>query len=301
MKQVLRNYFSFSRRERNGIIILLLLIGIVIVAHFFVHLLVPHREPPDLKEFQKEIALFKSNQLTKQSQANDLSTLSSNTRSAKKLNLFEFDPNGLPVEQWMELGFSEKQSHVIKNYELRSGGFHAKEDLKKLYVISDAHYEKLEPYIKIEKKKVTIPKILNSQSLPEFSALIDLNTADTNELKKIVGIGSFYASQITQLRKKLGGFVQIDQLWEVYRMDSITFNSITPYVYVQTNNVKRISINTASQYELLAHPYIDFNTARLIVHYRNQHGQYKSVSGLKQLVLVNDEIYTKIAPYLTVD
>ena len=44
---------------------------------------------------------------------------------------------------------------------------------------------------------------------------IELNRADTTALKRIPGIGSYYARKIVQHRDKLGGFVSIAQLEEL--------------------------------------------------------------------------------------
>ena len=50
---------------------------------------------------------------------------------------------------------------------------------------------------------------------------------------------------------------------------------------------------------LKKHPYINWNLANAIVEYRNQHGPYHTIEKIKSIHLVNDEIYLKIAPYLT--
>ena len=43
---------------------------------------------------------------------------------------------------------------------------------------------------------------------------VSLNTADTTALKRIPGIGSYYASRIADYRKKLGGFASAEQILE---------------------------------------------------------------------------------------
>ena len=46
--------------------------------------------------------------------------------------------------------------------------------------------------------------------------MLDLNRADTAELKKIPGIGSGIARLIVNYRQRLGGFYQIEQLQEIH-------------------------------------------------------------------------------------
>ncbi len=69
-----------------------------------------------------------------------------------------------------KLGLTDKQISTIKNYEAAGGKFKRKEDLKKIYSISDIEYKILEPYINIPSlyksktgkviKKKTSPKII---------------------------------------------------------------------------------------------------------------------------------------------
>ncbi|MBK9485182.1 MAG: helix-hairpin-helix domain-containing protein [Chitinophagaceae bacterium] len=48
------------------------------------------------------------------------------------------------------------------------------------------------------------------------------------------------------------------------------------------------------------HPYLRYNIANAIVQYRQQHGSFSSVFDIKRIMMINDDIYNKVAPYLTV-
>jgi competence ComEA-like helix-hairpin-helix protein len=63
--------------------------------------------------------------------------------------------------------------------------------------------------------------------------------------------------------------------------------------------VKKININTATIDELKAHPYIKYNLANPIVAYRNEHGSFSKIEDIKKVMAVTEEIYKKIAPYLS--
>src|SRR5690606_26013840 len=77
---------------------------------------------------------------------------------------FMFDPNGLAVVDWKRLGLSDRQIRMIKNYEAKGGRFRKKEDLKKIYAISDADYARLSACIAIAVIDSPDPASLNRVS-----------------------------------------------------------------------------------------------------------------------------------------
>ena len=159
-------------------------------------------------------------------------------------------------------------------------------------------YASLEPYIQIpsdssETKKATYSKF--------EKLLFELNSADTSELIKIYGIGSYTSMQIVKYRNLLGGYVSVKQLKEVPGIHEEAFNLILDKFTLDSSKVTKLNINTATVEEMKKHPYIKYNLANLIVNYRKQHGNYKSVEEIKKLDLVNDELFAKLAPYLTIE
>ncbi|HYK57132.1 MAG TPA: helix-hairpin-helix domain-containing protein, partial [Flavisolibacter sp.] len=65
-----------------------------------------------------------------------------------------------------------------------------------------------------------------------------------------------------------------------------------------SGDVKKLNINTATKDELKTHPYIKWNLANAIVEYRNQHGNFKSLVELKNIVLIDETTFDKIVHYL---
>jgi len=113
------------------------------------------------------------------------------------------------------------------------------------------------------------------------------------------GIGSKLASRIITFRDKLGGFYSIDQVAETYGLPDSTFQKIKQYLKLDNSLVKKVNINTTTVDELKAHPYFKFSLANPIVAYRNEHGAFTKIEDIKKIMAVTDEIYKKIAPYLT--
>src|SRR5690606_20511870 len=129
-----------------------------------------------------------------------------------------------------KMGFSENQVKVIKNYEAKGGKFYTKKDVAKIYSISDEEYARIEPYIRIkpdnrprrnaykkhgadrkgqsgkDEQKRWVKKSAPAQRVPEnvVIARIDINAADTSDLKTLKGIGSVLAKRIVNYREALG-------------------------------------------------------------------------------------------------
>lgn len=216
---------------------------------------------------------------------------------------FNFDPNGLSEVSWNQLGLSSRQIRVIKNYESKGGKFFKKEDLKKIYSITEEDYARLEPYIqisrkpfKIEFKERPVKYVRESKSISVV--VVDINAADSVQLETIRGIGPAFASRIIKYRNRLGGFYSKEQLREVYGIDSLKYEGLKNQVKVENSMVHKININTAVFNDLKRHPYLTYKQMNAIIQYRSQHGQYKSISDLKKITILNEEIIRKIEPYI---
>jgi len=308
MKQVFRDYLTFNKRERNGVVVLL---GIITLLLVWLSISDKFRETKkvDVSRFMRELDSL--NALALQESEEDLQdrvTVLPRMKEEKKekISLFEFDPNGLPEADWKRLGFSEKQVRMIKNYESKGGKFRRKEDLKKMYCIKETQYAMLEPYIRIqpapsvfENGKVESPKSANAGSAAAPAVVLELNGADSATLTTIKGIGPFFAKNIIKYRNSLGGFYAKEQLLEIWKFDKEKFDMVEKYISVDPAAVRKININTCEA-EALRSPYISWNVANAIVNYRKQHGKFKTIEEIQRTDLVNDETLRKIAPYLSI-
>lgn len=128
---------------------------------------------------------------------------------------------------------------------------------------------------------------------------VEINTADSAALDALPGIGPYFARHIVMYRNKLGGFYSIEQVKEVYGLSDSTFQLIRPYLVMSAVQIHKINVNTATKEELKAHPYIRWQLANMIVDYRTQHGNFASIDDLKNIQLITDEVFEKIAHYLS--
>jgi competence ComEA-like helix-hairpin-helix protein len=306
MKQIVRDYFTFNKRERNGVFVLIAIItGLLVYLNISENFQEPQKV--DVSRFIREIDSL--NAMQPESPGEDLhenavKSLRPDNNSTSIAERFVFDPNNLPAADWKRLGFTEKQIKSIKNYEEKGGKFRKKEDLKKMYCIKPEQYASLERYIEIqpapsvfENGKVAAPKAPAAEFAPK---IVELNSADSAMLTTVKGIGPFFAKQIIKYRNSLGGFHSKEQLMEVWKFDAEKFAAVEKFVSVDPAKVRKININTCEA-EALKTPYIKWNVAKAIVNYRKQHGKFKTIEEIKNTDLVDGETLRKIAPYLTVE
>ncbi len=141
----------------------------------------------------------------------------------------------------------------------------------------------------------------NQPKTAKYDVLIDLNTADTLDLQIIRGIGPVYARNIYNYGKRLGGYINKEQLKEVWGISDSVYKNISPYIVLQTKSVRKLNINTDNIKTLSYHPYIDYYLAKSIIQYRQQNGPYQTIEALKYNSLLSLEDYEKLAPYLTTE
>lgn len=214
---------------------------------------------------------------------------------------FNFNPNHLPREDWLKLGLQDWQIDMIYKYEVNGGSFQVKSDVLKMYSIDTTQYEGLKPYIQLpENKGPEYATGIGESEWPEepVQQVVNINQANELELATLWGIGPYYADMIIVYRNELGGFHSVEQLQEVYGLDPEVISRNEELL--ETGGVlNKLNINTLTAKELQEHPYLDWNAAGHIVSWRNENGDFTSVEQLRSLGLIVDEIYVKIAPYLT--
>ncbi len=300
----LNDYFSFTQGEKRGIVFFLSIIFLLLLSFPLLDFL-KKNEKPDFSEFENAINEFER---TKEETSIANNNLKQEKNTVENIELFSFNPNTIIDEEWEKLGFKAWQIKTINNYKAKGGSWKTKSDVLRIYGIDTAHYEQLKPFIllpeKIEQQQKTYPTY-EKKTFPkseyekkDYTVKVDINTADTTELKKLKGIGSGYAKRIIKYRTELGGFINTNQLNEVWGLPPETIENCLPQVVISSQNIKKININTTSAEELKKHPYLYWKTANAIEKYRKANGNYKSLDDLKKIHLLDEETINKIKPYL---
>lgn len=301
----LKTYFTFSKKERGGIIALLVILAVV---WFIPVLFVPE------ERFDEEgYAAFRHNieQLQQQdaqhkqykdpgAASSSFPVPSSYTAHTNKA-IFYFDPNTLSTEGWQRLGISGRTAETIQNFINKGGRFHKAEDIGKIYGLKKEDYKRLLPYVRIaakENNNLPFHHNRNTKDHNHNGEPVAINTADTTAFITLPGIGSRLANRIVSFREKLGGFYSVEQVAEVYGLSDSVFQQIKSRLQCDPRAIKKININTAGIDELKAHPYIKYNVGNAVIQYRLQHGNFQNRDDLKRVHLVSDHLLQKLEPYI---
>ena len=224
---------------------------------------------------------------------------------------FFFDPNTADSTQLLRLGLQPWQVRNIYKYRAHGGVYRKKEDFARLYGLTVKQYRELEPYIRISKDYLPASTLVgrhesdgNNETRRDTTRHypvkigenehVVLNTADTTELRKVPGIGVYYAKEIVRYGKWLGGFVSVDQLDEIEGFPQ----EAKKYFVVQGASPHKLNVNKLSLQELRKHPYINYYMAKTIVDYRRLHGDIKSLEDLRFSKDFPPEAIRRLMPYV---
>ncbi len=318
-REELKDVFSVHEGERRGIQVLLVLLVIAMGWVIYEQWIAA---PSPEEKAMIEVAWTKLD--TRTADANG--SLIDGGRSAgaqlvePSVHLFEFDPNGLPIEQWVALGLSERQAAVIHHFEEKGGHFRTKKDLGRMRVVSPELFQSWLPFIQLPdsiERSSTGSMAFNPAegSDPDHGSderadrrvhtrqLLEVNTADTVQLVAVPGIGPAFARGIVKYRERLGGFHDLEQLKEVYilRDKPDAVERMQAALVVDTLMMRRFALNSFTAEELGPHPYAGWKVAKALVAYRKQHGPFRTIADIKGCALVTDSLYRKLAPYLSAE
>lgn len=291
----LSNYFGFNRQQRNGLFVLITISFILLVFR----IVYPYFIIPDSIDV-KQLPLIPI-QSAQSALSVDSAQISSNNVKSKT-GLFPFNPNTVNTEQLLLLGFNEKTAKRLIKFRNKGFKFKIKKDLLKVYGVSDVFYYELEPYILItEKNKTTIAsKEISkfSKNVKQNSPKTELNSADSLALIAIKGIGPSFAKRILKYRQALGGFVQLEQLKEVYGFTDEMYQKISPVCTVNPQLVRKLNMNKDEFKLINKHPYITYELTKSIFDWRRK----TTITAQNLKGILNDDIlYEKLLPYLSFD
>ena len=119
-------------------------------------------------------------------------------------------------------------------------------------------------------------KPVKTETLKKEILIVNINTTDTMQLLNLPEIGPFFARNIVEYRKKIGGFIDKKQLLEIYGFDSVRYEIISPYIIIDSVAIRRLKVNHDDFKTILRHPYIEYEDVKKIVNDRESKGMIKS-------------------------
>lgn len=257
MKNKIRPYFSFSKKERTGILVLVILCLLLSVLPYFI----------PTKPLEVSIGEGMVISHVQETDKNAVVT---------KASLFSFNPNTIDLNTWMKLGLSEKLAQRIINYRNKGGRFRQATDLRKIWGILPEQADALIPYVVLPvEKPISYPKPL--------IIAIDINKADQQAWEALPGIGEKLAQRIIRYREQVGGFAMISELHNVYGLKDSLLIKLQPYLLLNNSSIPKLSLNRASAFQLVQKTGISIEIARLIVKWRMENGAFTSWGELEKI------------------
>ncbi len=318
-----------NTKEEKGILVMILLIMMTFIIKNYDKLIIQfdtddsityqtNRMPRNLRAIPLDSFLTKTNkstpyklkQLKKQRYCNKNNIAS---RKNSKIELFNFNPNTINRDSLLLLGISRKAASNWTKYLHKGGHFYTKKDILKVYGLNKTTYNTIEKFIVFASKKkyktkhdITIAKANKQDYDKKYSIIkkkhsnikIEINTCNAEELKLLKGIGDVLSKRIIKFRDKLGGFVSINQIKEVYVLPDETFKNIKGNIFINANKIKKLKINIEDGKSLKNFPYISYRLASQIIKFRKQHGFFKDKYDLLKIRSIDSLKLKKIEPYL---
>lgn len=294
----LQAYFGFSRLEIQGFALLITALALLVASYMGVwlmrfqpnisnnptalndivaHLVIEDKIPTWKKDaYKSEFSPYKKEWVT------------------EKITKTPFNPNEASVSDLQAHGMPAWLAQRIDNYRQKGGVFRKPEDLQRIYGFPPALYQALSPLIVLPQQTLQQPVKKNT---PTFH-VIDLNTADTTILMTLKGIGSKRSVRIVKYREWLGGFHSLEQLYEIYGLDSAVVNELKKQLTLAPHpSLKLIHLNECTIDEL-KHPYLKPYLARAIINYRNTHGKFERIQDLLNIKSFDTNTFNRLLPYL---
>jgi len=287
----LKSHFTFSKKQRNGIFLLLFLIVVFQCISFFVDF-----SSKEIQIDNPEFELFQ----------NEIDSLRLVEIENKKPKIYPFNPNFITDYKGYTLGMSNQEIDRLHAFRNKDKWVNSVKQFQEVTNVSDSLLNAISTYFKFP-DWVTNPKTksayTNYNKPKSFEQKIDLNTASASQLQRVNGIGEKLSERIIKFRNKfVGGFIADVQLQDVYGLSPEVIERVMEQFTVKTSRqFQKISLNSATTDQLVTIQHIDYDVAHNIIEQRTLREGYKT---LDELLKVKDFPVNKIEIiklYLTLD
>ncbi|WP_309642588.1 helix-hairpin-helix domain-containing protein [Flavobacterium sp.] len=266
------SYFKFSKSQRSGIFALLSVIVIFQFLYFFV----------DFNLKPKAVSV--------KQQWTALPVLKDSALTYKKnvYGMHPFNPNFITDFKGYKLGMSVEEIDRLLAYRKTNRYVNSAEEFQQVTKISDSLLQVMAPYFKfpdwVNKRNPLHSYTASAFVNKETKTIKDINLASAEDLKKVYGIGDGLSDRILKEKDKLGGFVSMVQLQDVWGLSpNVIENLNKDFTVTSLPKVRKFNINQLNIKELMEFPYFKYPIAKAIVTFRSMNNGIKSVEELSKI------------------
>lgn len=278
--KIFKSHFDYSKSQRNGIFLLIILIVIIQAFIYFYRF-----QTNDIVIENKE-----TEQIEKQ--------LDSLYVEPVKYVLKPFNPNYLSDYKAYQLGMSVEEIDRLFAFRKRNKYINSVADFKRVTKVSDSLLNRMSSYFKFP---VWIAKSKEKKTNKTVLSIVvkDINKATFRDLIRIKGMNSKRVNTLLKYRALLQGFNFLSQLDEVWGIPKDVLRMLKSSFKVKSKPlIKRINVNKATVSELNRIVYIDYKQARSIVDYRIEVAEIQNLAELKTISNFPVDKFDLISLYL---
>ncbi|HEX9979652.1 MAG TPA: helix-hairpin-helix domain-containing protein [Flavobacterium sp.] len=281
------NFFSFTRTQRAGLMLLIVIIIICQSAYFFIdNSLMASEEPADWKLVQDEMDSLRIQ------------------KKKQKPKVYPFNPNFITDFKAYKLGMSVEQIDRLLAFRKENRYVNSAKEFQQVTKVSDSLLAVISPYFKFpewtrnrNRNNMFVQKGYKKKE--KVIQVKDINAATAEDLIAIYGIGPALSERILSQKERLGGFVSMEQMNDIWGLSPEVIASLNNAFKVTSQPVvKKININSASMKELSQFPYFRYPLSKDIVTFRSMNGAIRNAEDLVRIKNFPVEKVNIIAVYL---
>lgn len=270
---------KFTREQRSGIFSLLFLMLLLQLLYF---LYFSDSFDSGSHRSEKEVEW-----LAMQTQIDSLKSVSN--ESSKKM--YPFNPNFISDYKGYVLGMSVVEIDRLHAFRKENKFVNSADEFQKVTKVSNKLLAAISPFFKFpdwvkNKNKAGFHHDYSNSfgSKTEKIVVKDINAATQEELMKVYGIGPALSERILKEREKVGAFVSMEQLNDVWGLEQNVIENINKHFKILVKPIiKKLQINTASVKEMTQLPFFRYTLAKEIVTFRSMNGDIKGKDDLLKI------------------
>lgn len=318
-----KDYFLFTRKERNSVLVILFIGIIIIFSPYFYENYIYESHPLILENNGFSINVSDSstydpnlfNKTEIQVKNTDLGLREEKVKDWKLYDIDPIDLNKATSDELQKLnGIGPVLGDRIVKFRSAKGGYSTIEELKRIYGLSPETFEKVQGQLVV----TGIPPITQER---KYS--IDINTENREDFMKLNGIGPVISDILINYRDSKNGFDSIADLKNVYSLSEELFESIQPYLKLSqpirsidkpgfkdkpknltvpkgSDGVKKMDINKVTDKDLETIHGIGPFYSRNIVELREKLGGYHTIDQLQNVYGMKPEIVELLGDYVSI-
>lgn len=260
---IIKSVLSYSKSQRIGILLFFLIIILTQGIYYFYDF-------TKVGKPNKEQSTWLANQ-------GIVDSLKLEAKNYKP-TIYPFNPNFITDFKGYKLGMSVGEIDRLLTFRKQNKFVNSAEEFQAVTKVSDSLLNAISPYFKfpdwVKNKKGSFQSFAKKDfPKPDKIIVLDINQATKEDLMKVYGIGDKISDRILEQKQKLGAFVSMEQMNDVWGLSPEVIEKLNVSFTIKSiEGSKKININNATVKELSKFPFFRYQLAKDIVVYRTMNG-----------------------------